>query len=220
MIENKTVLVIGASGAFGSLFCNNLKAQGFQVLAAARNTDAIPASADPKLRVDLEDQSSIDLLANYLKEQGTSLSGIVQAAGAVGFGRIEETSAQDSHRLMQINHLGPSSLITQLLPNLLDEGFIIGINGIVSEKTFPGMAAYTASKNANSAFLATLLMELRRKKIQVIDAKPGHTETGLASRAIFGTSPAFPQGMSPEHVVGIIMQGLTEGKNIIPSTDF
>jgi len=220
MNENKSVLIVGASGAFGSLFCNLLKAQGYQVLAAARNTDGIPASADIRLKVDLEDQASIDLLANYLKDQNTPITGIVSAAGAVGFGRIEETTASDASRLMQINHLGPASLIAQLLPILQDEGFIICINGIVSEKTFPGMAAYTASKNANAAFLATLLMELRRRKIQVLDAKPGHTETGLSTRAIFGTAPAFPQGMTAEHVVGVILQGLAEGKTVIPNTDF
>ena len=220
MEDNKSVLVIGASGVFGLLFCNSLKAQGYRVFAAARNTDAIPASADLRLKLDLEDQGSIDLLADYLKEQNMSLTGIVQAAGAVGFGRIEETATADSNRLMQINHLGPASLISQLLPILQDEGFVIGINGIVSEKTFPGMAAYTASKNANAAFLATLLMELRRKKIRVIDAKPGHTETGLASRALFGTAPAFPQGMTPEHVVAVILQGLAEGKTVISSSEF
>ena len=219
-MDKKRILVIGASGAFGSLIAKTLIAQGYGVLGAARNTDNIPNEVALKLKLDLEDPGSIELLANYLIDQNLQLDGIVQAAGAVGFGRVEETSALDSARLMQINHLGPAELISRLIPLLNEESFIVGINGIVSEKVFPGMSAYTASKVANAAYLATLAMELRRKTVLVLDAKPGHTETGLASRAIFGQAPAFPQGMTSEHVIQTILAAVREGKGSLPSTDF
>ena len=63
-------------------------------------------------------------------------------------------------------------------------------------------------------------MELRRKKVLVLDAKPGHTETGLASRAIFGQAPAFPQGMTAEHVVKTILDAVRDGKASLSSSDF
>lgn len=217
---DKNVLVVGASGVFGTLFCKELQEKGYQVLAAARTTERIPAGVKLALKIDLEDQASIELLTNYLLQENIPLHGIVIASGAVGFGRIEETTPTDGTKLMQINHLGPATLITKLIPLLQEEGFVVGINGVVSEKVFPGMAAYTASKQANAAFLATLTMELRRKKIHVLDAKPGHTETGLASRALFGTAPNFPTGMSPEHVVKTIMKALEEGKPALTSEEF
>lgn len=219
-MESKRVLVIGASGAFGSLFVREFAALGAEVLAAARNTEKIPAEAALRLKLDLEDPASIELLANYLVDQDLRLDGIVQAAGLVGFGKAEETSAQDSAKLMQVNHLGPAQLISKLIPLINDEAFIVGINGIVSEKIFPGMSSYTASKFANSAFLSSLAMELRRKKVLVLDAKPGHTETGLATRAVFGQAPAFPQGMTAEHVVKTIMNAVREGKATLSSSDF
>lgn len=219
-MDSKRVLVIGASGALGSIFVKKLVATGQEVLAAARNTDKIPAEATMRLKLDLEDASSIELLANYLLDQDLRLDGIIQAAGVVGFGRIEDTSALDSARLMQVNHLGPAALISKLLPLINDEAFIVGINGIVSEKIFPGMSAYSASKFANAAFMTSLAMELRRKKVLVLDAKPGHTETGLAGRAVFGQAPAFPQGMTAEHVVSTILNALGEGKTSLSSSDF
>ena len=219
-MESKRVLVIGASGALGSIFVEKLVATGQEVLAAARNTDKIPAEATMRLKLDLEDSASIDLLANYLIDQDLKLDGIIQAAGVVGFGKIEETSASDSAKLMQINHLGPATLISRLLPLINDEAFIVGINGIVSEKIFPGMSAYSASKVANAAFMTSLAMELRRKKVLVLDAKPGHTETGLAGRAVFGQAPAFPQGMTADHVVTTILNAVREGKASLSSSDF
>ncbi len=219
-MESKKILVIGASGALGSVFVKELAASGASVLAAARNTDKIPAEADLRLKLDLEDSASIDLLANYLISQNIMLDGIIQAAGVVGFGKAEETPANLAARLMQINHQGPAELISKLLAALNDEAFIVGINGIVSEKIFPGMSAYTASKFANAAFLSSLAMELRRKKVLVLDAKPGHTETGLASRAIFGQAPAFPQGMTAEHVVKTTLDAVRDGKASLSSSDF
>jgi cyclic-di-GMP-binding biofilm dispersal mediator protein len=82
------------------------------------------------------------------------------------------------------------------------------------------MSSYTVSKTAHASFLATITQEFRRDKIQVTDAKPGHTETGLASRAIFGTAPAFPEGMTAGHVVTVLLNGIKEGKPIISSSEF
>ena len=82
------------------------------------------------------------------------------------------------------------------------------------------MSSYTVSKSEHASYLATITQEFRRDKIQVTDAKPGHTETGLASRAIFGTAPAFPEGMSASHVVTVLLNGIKEGKAVIASTEF
>jgi cyclic-di-GMP-binding biofilm dispersal mediator protein len=125
---------------------------------------------------------------------------------------------------MQINNLGPAAVISALHPLLVmdkeTESFVAGITGVVSEKVFPGMSSYTVSKTAHASYLATITQEFRRDKIQVTDAKPGHTETGLASRAIFGTAPAFPEGMTASHVVSVLLAGIKEGKSVIPSTEF
>ena len=223
----KNILVIGGSGALGSELVRQLAAQGAVVMATARNADTaarIPAEASVKLIVDLENQDSIKTLTDYLLNLNQPIHGIINAAGVVGFAKATETSAQDAAKLMQINNLGPASIISALHPLLaLDkeaESFVAGITGVVSEKVFPGMSAYTVSKMAHASYLATITQEFRRDKIQVTDAKPGHTETGLASRAIFGIAPAFPEGMTASHVVSVLLQGIKEGKPVIGSTEF
>jgi cyclic-di-GMP-binding biofilm dispersal mediator protein len=64
------------------------------------------------------------------------------------------------------------------------------------------MAAYTAAKAGLSAACPVLRRELRGRKINVIDARPPHTETGLATRAIFGAAPKMKEGLQPD-VVGV-----------------
>ncbi|MEI7420253.1 MAG: SDR family oxidoreductase, partial [Actinomycetes bacterium] len=148
--------------------------------------------------------------------------GVINASGVVGFGRANETSAQDANQLMQVNHLGPASLISGLYEPLrkAEASFVASITGVVAEKTFQGMSAYCSSKSAHSAFLSTITQEWRRDKIQITEARPGHTETGLASRAIFGTAPNFPEGMTAAHVVQVILAGIKEGKPLISSSEF
>jgi cyclic-di-GMP-binding biofilm dispersal mediator protein len=196
-------------------------------MATARNPDTaakIPAEATLKLVVDLEIPESIKTLTDYLLDANTPINGIINAAGVVGFAKATETSPQDSAKLMQINNLGPAAIISALHPLLVvdkeTQSFVAALTGVVSEKVFPGMSSYTVSKSAHASYLATITQEFRRDKIQVTDAKPGHTETGLASRAIFGTAPTFPEGMTASHVVTVLLNGIKEGKLIIASSEF
>jgi|LauGreDrversion4_2_1035121.scaffolds.fasta_scaffold506349_1 cyclic-di-GMP-binding biofilm dispersal mediator protein len=228
-LTGKRILVIGGSGVLGAEFCNQLMALGAEVLATARNVESslrIPAAVQTRLLVDLESQSSIDTLGDYLSEQFDSIDVVVNAAGLVGFGSWESTGAAASQKLMQVNFLGPASVfakLTQLLKASASAGtgtYIVNISGVVAEKTFPGMAAYTASKVAASSLMKSLTYDLRREGIKTLDARPGHTETGLAARAIVGVAPAFPNGMTAEHVVSRIIKGLQEDSTELASTDF
>ncbi|MFM1784737.1 MAG: hypothetical protein RLZZ579_1014, partial [Actinomycetota bacterium] len=56
--------------------------------------------------------------------------------------------------------------------------------------------------------------------IRVFSARPGHTETGLASRAIAGTAPAFPQGMTAEQVVSRLIAAIENDEKDLPSSSF
>ena len=228
-LTGKRILVIGGSGVLGAEFCNQLMALGAEVLATARNVESslrIPAAVQTRLLVDLQSQASIDTLGDYLSEQFDSIDVVINAAGLVGFGSWESTGAAPSQKLMQVNFLGPASIfakLTQLLKASATAGtgtYIVNISGVVAEKTFPGMAAYTASKVAASSLMKSLTYDLRRDGIKTLDARPGHTETGLAGRAIVGAAPAFPTGMTAEHVVGRIIKGLQEDSTELASTDF
>ncbi len=224
--EQKTFLVIGANGALGREVSKLLLEKGFAVIGTARSNEsaaALPAGLKQALLLDLEDQASIETLTNYLNNSSDSLDGIVNASGRVGFGPVTETPAKDAQRLMQINHLGPAAVISALLPKLsasTNEPFVAAITGVVAEKVFPGMSAYVASKTAHSTWLKAFGMEARRAKVRVMDARPGHTETGLASRPLFGAAPGFPTGMTAEFVASKIVEGILMGATELPSEAF
>jgi cyclic-di-GMP-binding biofilm dispersal mediator protein len=59
------------------------------------------------------------------------------------------------------------------------------------------MSTYTATKAGLSGFASVLRRELRSRKISVLDVRPPHTETGLATHPMFGSAPSLPVGLEP-----------------------
>ncbi len=220
------ILVVGANGALGRELSTQMVAAGAQVYGTAHTNESaanLPAGLTQALLLNLESDESIDTLTNYILNSGLQLDAIAVASGLVAFGSIADTPNSVANKLLCVNHIGPSRLIGALLPRLAEsakEPFVLSISGIVAEKVFPGMAAYVTSKTAHSTWLKALALEARRDSIRVLDARPGHTETGLANRAVSGVAPNFPQGMTAEHVVNVIMRAIEDGTKDLPSEAF
>jgi cyclic-di-GMP-binding biofilm dispersal mediator protein len=117
-------------------------------------------------------------------------------------------------------------LISELQPVLLasaqrgGEPFVLNLTGVVAELPMANMAGYSASKTAIGGYLQALGKEWRREGIRVLSVTPGHTETGLATRAISGEAPAFPQGMTADHVASIVLDALANDLKELPASAF
>lgn len=228
-IAGSNIMVLGASGALGSLITGELIANGSRVMATSSSIESaekVPTAANPRLLADFTNPDSISVLIDYLLETPVEIDGIVNATGVVAFGSFAELDDKTLERLFAVNVLGPIRLIKGLMPRLkesVERGkspFVVNISGVVAESPMAGLAAYSSSKAAVYAFDQALARELRREGIRVLDARPGHTETGLATRAIAGVAPAFPQGMAPETVAARIVKAILEDEKDLPSSAF
>lgn len=220
--SGKNILVVGASGVLGANLAARFATQGARVLATATSNESaarIPASAALPLLLDLESAESIRALGDYLRAS-EKLDGVVLASGRVGFGALDATTAEQAKRLLQINFLGLAELLTAIKPALNEGGFIAAITGVVAEKAFPGMAAYCASKSALSAWLSAAQFEFKKQGVSIIELRPGHTETGLATRPLFGSAPQMPTGMTADHVVERILTAIESRTSVLSSGDF
>ena len=220
------ILVLGGSGALGARFVNKFLASGASVFATAstrENLTQIPEGSN-KFVVDLTLPTSINEFINQISAVTSDLDGIVIATGGVGFGVIEENSAEIYSKITNLNYLGPAQVVSGLSSILknhtCDKAFVLALTGVVVEQTFPGMSAYTAAKCALSAFIQTLDKEWRKFKIRGFDIHLGHTETGLANRALFGQAPVMPNGLEPDHAIDRIFEKLASDIRIVESSDF
>ncbi|MFM1957773.1 MAG: hypothetical protein RI929_136 [Actinomycetota bacterium] len=210
--SGKNILVVGASGGLGREFAASLVAAGANVYGTARSNESAAHISDQvvqKLLLDLESQESISTLTTYLNS-AVKLDGVVVAAGVVGFGLATDTPVEIDAKLIQVNYRGPRDLLVALQPNLAgSEGaFVLNVTGIVAQMPLPSMSSYSASKMAMHGFLTAVAREWRRSGIKVVSELLGHTETGLASRAISGQAPQFPQGLSPADAVAQMLKSL------------
>ena len=222
MFESKTILVVGASSVLGAELIQRLQAAGAKLILTTRSGQSAVArtGVDEVHSLDLTSEASIASFVNSLGDR--VLDGVVVAAGVVAFGSAAETPIEITENLMRVNALGAISLITKLHSNLKagTEAFVLTLSGKIAEVPTAGMAAYSASKTSLFAWVTAVAREFRRDGIRVIDARPGHTETGLASRAIFGTTPNFGQGLTSTAVADRIMRALFDGEKDLPSSEF
>ena len=227
-LANKKFLVVGASGVLGAELTRQLRAKGAEVMGTASSNDSaakIPAVAEVRLLLDLTQPESITTLTEYLVA-ASGLDGIINAAGVVAFGPASELKTETIESLTKINFSGPMQLFSELHPALKasaeagNEPVVVNITGVVAETPMPGLAAYSGSKTAIQGFLQGITREWRRDGIRVVSVRPGHTETGLATRAIQGEAPQFPQGFTPEHVASKIVEAIEADEKDLPATAF
>ena len=222
-ISGKRILVVGATGVLGGLIAQELITHGAKVLGTATSNDSaarLPQGLELSLLLNLEDQESIAELATYLN--ATGLDGVVLASGVVAFGNTDQLEPNTLDRLFNVNALGQIKLLLAIQQTLVaaESSFVAAIPGVVAETPLPGMAAYSASKTSLQGFLTAITREWRRQGISVISARPGHTETGLATRAISGIAPAFPAGLDPLEVARRIVEAIQNDEKDLPAAAF
>ena len=227
-LQGASILVAGATGGLGAPLSRQLAAAGAQATLVGRDQgrlaalDLAAATAAVDLRKPAAAQAAVDAAINAHGR----LDGIVFAAGVVAFGPATETPDQVLVDLFTLNTLAPIRLLRAALSHLEESAtaghapFVAHISAIVAEAPMPGMAAYSASKAALAAFDKAAARELRRRGIRLIDARPPHTETGLADRPIHGTAPRLPTGLAPEAVAARIVAAIAGDESDLPSESF
>jgi short-subunit dehydrogenase len=217
--------VLGGSGVLGGLIAAELHRQGARLVLAGRDAErlherasAISAETQSVL-FDLDEPTHADHVVKTAAEMLGGLDGIVNAAGVVAFGGHDTLSDSALDELFSVDLVGPLRVARSALQHI-EQGFLVNITGVVAEQPMAGMAAYSAAKAGLSAATQALGRELRRRGILVLDARPPHTETGLATRPISGSAPNMPTGLDPKFVAETIVSGLMAGQRELPSSAF
>jgi cyclic-di-GMP-binding biofilm dispersal mediator protein len=231
-LDGSRALVVGATGVLGTLIADRLATAGARLALSGRDEGRLAeraggvASAAAVVAVDLVDEDAPESIVSRAVEALGGLDVIVLAAGVVGFDTAAETAAQDLETLFTVNALAPMRIISAAIPALAESAasgrkpVVVTLTGIVAELPTAGLASYSASKAALAAYMTAAGRELRRSGIRLLDAHPGHTETGLAERPLFGRAPAFPAGHDPGAVADRVVRAITDGETSLPASAF
>lgn len=222
-LQDLSILVVGASGGLGAPICRALAAAGARLTVAGRDRERLADIGLPDavaLTAELTDPNVGRTLVDAVVEQQGRLDGVVFAAGVVAFGSAVGLDDDVVDELLLVNYLAPLRLTRAALAVLPAGGFVVNLSAVVAETPVANMSAYAASKAALTAFDASARTEARRRKIRVVDARPPHTETGLALRPIAGVAPKLPPGLTPESVAMRIVRAIADDELDLPSSAF
>lgn len=224
-LTNQSVIVLGGSGALGQRIAERLAARGAKVVLAARDPERLESAGAriPDSTIapfDLRDPAQASAPVDVAIETNGALHGIVNAAGVVAFGPFADTDPSVIDEVVDVDLTGPLRVYRAAIGRMDPGGFIVNLTGVVASMPTAGMATYSAAKAGLSAATVAMARELRRDRITVIDAQPPHTETGLVDRAIAGSPPNLPTGLSPDTVADRIVAGIEAGERSLPADAF
>jgi 3-oxoacyl-[acyl-carrier protein] reductase len=182
-LTGKIALVTGASKGIGAGIAKNLGAEGATVVVnyatsregAERTVAEIEKSGGQAWAVqgDFSKPEEITRTFAEIEKKHGKLDVLVNNAGVAGFGPLENVTAEEFHRLFNLNVLG-LLLSTQAGVKLMGEGgSVINIGSLAALMPSAYGSIYSASKAAVNNLSISLSKELGPKQIRVNALNPG-----------------------------------------------
>lgn len=224
-LQEQVIFITGASSGIGLATAKAAVARGARVVLAARNEPALAqivesmkASGGEAIYVatDVGNPSEVEKIAEIGLSRFGRMDTWVNNAGVSIWGRVEDISDADNHRLFETNFWGVvngSKIAAKHLKR--GGGAIITVGSIAGDSAFPMQAMYCASKHAVKAFTDAFRMELQAESapISVTLIKPASIATPLQRHAknYMSKEPELPAPLyPPEEVARAILYAAEE----------
>ena len=222
-LDGARILIVGASGGLGRPLAAALDLRGAHLALAGRDASRlgyVGANARGTFAFDLADAAGAQPLVDAAAEALGGLDGVVCCAGAVAFGPLDEIPLGVLQEIIAVDLVGPLMLARAAIPVLPRGGFVLNVSGVVAEIPTAGLVSYSAAKAGISAGFRALAREVRSRGISIIDARPPHTETGLAGRPLHGEPPKMRKGLDPAVVAERLVLALEQDERDVPASSF
>ena len=191
--QKKIALVTGATSGIGKATSIRLAEEGIRIAATGRNQDALEKTAqqvrekgaDPLIiPADLTDDSQARACIDQTVGHFGRIDILVNAAGIIGSGTVENTRIGDWDTMMRINLRSVFQLMQLAVPHLVKtKGVVVNVSSVTGTRAFPGVLAYCVSKAGVDQLTRCAALELAPKGIRVNAVNPGVVRTNLHRRS-------------------------------------
>lgn len=196
-----TVFVTGCSTGIGYCVAHGLKANGYRVIASARqavDVDRLQQEGLECLQLDLDHPESIQQAVQELADRsGRKIYGLFNNAGFGQPGAVEDLTRDVLRAQFETNVFGTIELTNRILPWMREagEGRIIQNSSVLGFVSLAYRGAYNASKYALEGLYDTLRLELAGTSIYPVLIEPGPIESRFRANAF----AAYKQNIDSEH---------------------
>lgn len=187
-LDNKKVLITGASGGIGRSIAVQCAQHGAGVYLTARDINnlektksLLKGTGHHTIAADLKQDKDIREIAQKLPE----IDGLVLNAGILKTIPVKLVKREQVQDVFNVNIIGNILLIQQLLKlrKIKHGASICFISSIAANYVNLGNAIYSATKGAVNSFTKSLALEMAYNKTRVNAILPGYVETDILKKS-------------------------------------
>jgi len=210
--DGKVAVVTGATSGIGMATVFRFAEQGARVAAVGRKKEVLAKVQHQNVRtyaVDLTNEQETAAFARRALDDFGGVDILVNAAGIIANGTIENTSLADYDLMMNINVRSVFQLTQLVLPSIIErKGNIVNVSSVTGLRAFPNVFAYCVSKAAVDQLTRCAALELAAKGVRVNAINPGVVRTNLHLNSGMNADnyAAFVERSKTTHPLGRIAQ--------------
>ncbi len=187
-IENKVVVITGASSGLGEATARKLAAEGAKLVLGARRLDRLEEIADSLsldrkavVRTDVTIADDVSNVVSKAIEMHGRIDVILNNAGIMPHSPLDRCKIEDWDRAIDVNIKGVLYGIAAALPQMKEQksGHIINVSSVAGHKVRPSSAVYAATKTAVRIISEGLRQEVKPYNIRTTIISPGAVESEL-----------------------------------------
>lgn len=187
-IENKVVVITGASSGLGEATARELSRNGAKLVLGARRLDRLEKlaaelglDARAVVKTDVTKVDQVKALVDRAVELHGRVDVIVNNAGVMPQSYLERLRIDEWDQMIDVNIKGVLYGIAAVLPHMSAQksGHIINVSSVAGHKVRAGGAIYSATKHAVRVISEGLRQEVKPYNIRTTIISPGAVDTEL-----------------------------------------
>ena len=229
-VENKVIIITGASSGIGEETARVLAANGAKVVLSARREDKLKKLADEiggnaaYLASDVTSLESMNAVVALAKEKFGKVDAVFANAGIMPAGNMSELKVNDWNAMIDINIKGVLNVMAAVLPEFTAQkyGHVIATSSRAGLMSVPGNAVYCGTKHFVRAMLDSFRSESIREgtNIRTTTIYPGAIKTELLN--MVAESPAKDMvsqfyenvGLTPDVIANAVLYAVSQPDNV------
>lgn len=209
-LDNRTIIVTGASRGIGASVARVAARQGANLVLVARAKDDLEAVASELatsvaiIDGDVADTETAERALDAAEEIGTPLWGLVNNAGISPFyHQVVDTPLHEWDDVLRVNLLGAAVFARAAGRVMRDNGGgrIVNLGSIAGLTGLPNIGPYNASKAAIDAMTRTMAVELGPHGVLVNSVAPGTIRSEMVD-GLLSANPALAEKLVAKSPLG------------------